>query len=373
MWPALLLAATAAAPDTGKPLTLDEAVTMAERLAPQVVQAEGAVRTAHSQERTAFGAFLPSVSLSAGANRQYPSGVGATRIENGQVITLASQPWSYSGSFGASVDLFSGGRRLFDLQEARQGVVAARAGQVTQRFTAVLNAKQQFFNVLAARESEAAARAQLQQAMQNRAAAVARVRAKTSTRSDSLRADIQLREAQIALSTAQRDLQVANAALTRAVGSETPVTAASQDLPPPTLAVLEAGLPALAANGPSVQEARANLGAAKAARHASWAGYLPTATASYSRCASGTDTKFGFGTDNYSYAGSFRLALSLPVFDQFQREALTTRAFVSEENARASLRDAELGARQSLAEALGAYRLAEQQVDAQTASVAAAC
>src|SRR3712207_7473297 len=43
---------------------------------------------------------------------------------------------------------------------------AAEAGSVTQRYTVALNVSQQYFNALAARESEAAARAQLEQAEQ---------------------------------------------------------------------------------------------------------------------------------------------------------------------------------------------------------------
>jgi outer membrane protein len=345
---------------------------MAQRAAPQVIQAEGNLRSANAAVRSAYGAFVPSLSLSAGANRQFPSGQGATRVENGQVITLASEPWSYSGNLGASVDLFSGGQRFFDLQQARQSVVAARANQVTQRYAVVLAAKQQFFNVLAARESESAARAQLDQAEQQRRTALLKVRAKTATRSDSLRAEIQVRDAQLALLTAERDLTVANAGLTRAVGSESPVTAANEELPPPALSASDESLRHLAAGGPTVQEARANLSAASAARHGTWGGYLPSVSASYGRVASGTDPNFGLGTDDYSYSGSFRLSLSLPIFDHFQREAELTRAKVGEDNAKASLRDAELAANQTLAQALGAFRVAEQQVQAQTATVEAA-
>jgi outer membrane protein len=345
---------------------------MAQKLSPQIVQAEGSVRTANASVRSAYGAFLPSLSLTAGATRQFPSGAGGTRIENGQVITLASEPWSYSGGLGANVDLFGGGRRFFDLQQAHQDVVAARAAQVTQRYDVTLAVKQQFFNVLAARESEDAARAQLDQAVQQKRAAVLRVRSKVATRSDSLRADIQVREAQLALLGAQRDLTVANAGLTRAVGAEAPVTASTEALPPLTLSLEDDALRHSAAQGPSVQQARANLSSASALRRGSWAGYLPTVSASYGRNASGTDPNFGFGTDDYNYSGSFRLSMSLPVFDRFQREADVTRAKVSEANAKAALRDAELAANQTLAQALGAFRVAGQQVEAQAASVAAA-
>ncbi|HET9327422.1 MAG TPA: TolC family protein [Candidatus Eisenbacteria bacterium] len=372
MLPAVMLAATVAAADSGsRPVTLSQAVSMAQRLAPQAIQAQGAVRSANATALSTYGAFLPSFSLSAGATRQVPSGAGRTRVENGQVVILPAEPWSFSGGFGTNLQIFSGGQRWFDVQQARQEVVAARANQVTQRFSVTLAVKQQFFNVLAARESEEAARAQLQQAEQQHRAAVLRVRAKTATRSDSLRSDIQVRTAHLAVLSARRDLTVANAGLTRAVGSEAPVTAATEELPPPGLRVPESELRALAANSPEVQEARANLSAASASRRGSWATYLPTLGASYSRSANGTNEDFGWMGPDYGYSGSFRLSASIPVFDGFQRQAQIARSQVAEENARANVRDAQLAVHQTLAQALGAFHVAEQQVEAQIATVAA--
>src|SRR5262249_30226241 len=69
---------------------------------------------------------------------------------------------------------------------------------------------------------------------------------------------------------------------------------------------------------------------------------------------------------------SLRLSMSLPVFNQLQREAQGAQASVAEANAEASLRDAILGARAGLAQALGTYRTARQRIDSQAATVAAA-
>ena len=43
---------------------------------------------------------------------------GRTQVVNGQVVTLSSAPWSYNTGINASVDLFTGGSRIFDLQRA---------------------------------------------------------------------------------------------------------------------------------------------------------------------------------------------------------------------------------------------------------------
>jgi outer membrane protein len=354
-------------------ITLQEAVALAQRNSPLAVQAQGQVRTAAASSRAAYAAFLPNVSLSAGATRQYQAGTGGTRVENGQVITLPNQPWSYNGSVGASVELFGGGSRLFEISRARAAASAADVGAVSQRYAVALDAKQQYFNVLAARESQNAARAQLAQAELQLTTAVARVRARSATRSDSLRAEIQVRNARLAVMDADNSLETADAGLARSVGVAYPVTAAPADSTVQTaLAVEGEALRQLAEDGPAVRQAKAELDAARASRRSSWTGYLPSVTASYSRGASGTSGSFGLGADDYNYSGALRFSLSLPLFNQLQREEQVVRAQVAEENAAVALRDAQLAAAQSFTTLRGAYQTAAQRIVAQAASVEAA-
>jgi outer membrane protein len=323
--------------------------------------------------RSAGAAFLPSVSLSGGATRQLPASGARTRVENGQVITLPDQPWSYSTGLSATVQLFAGGSRIFDLQQARAQDRAARVNEVVQRYAAALAVKQQFFNVLAARESEAAARAQLEQAEQQLGASIERLRARNVTRSDSLRAAIQVRHAQLARMESRTSLEVANASLTRVVGAPYPVTAADADTSASAgLAMDETALRRLADDGPAVAQAAAELDAARAARRGAWAGYMPAVSASYSRSGSGVGSDLFPRDDAFSYSGSLRLSLSFPIFNQLQREEQRTSADVAEENAAAALRDARLAAREALAQSLGAFRAAEERVASQVATLAAA-
>ena len=361
--PSLGLLATAiyAAPfgadSTARALTLGQAVDLALRNAPAMVQVAGETRTRGAEVRAAYAAFVPGVTLSAGATRQYTSGTN-TRVENGQVIVLPRDPWSSSGSVGASVDLFTGGRRLFDLKRARAGETAARADAVSQRFQVELEVKQQYFNVLAARESEAAARAQLEQSQRQLRDAIARLREQTATKSDSLRSVIQVRNAELALLTAENDRTSAAAALTRLVGAPDPVTASGADVGEPVTLTLAADtLARLADRGPAVRAAEAQLEAARASRWTAYARYLPTLSAGYSRGASGTSPHLEL-SDDYTYSGSLRFALSLPLFDQLGREQQVVEAGVALENAAAALRDARLAARQSLTQSLGGFQTA---------------
>lgn len=352
-------------------LMLSEAVAMAERNAVSVVRAEGASRNAAAGVRSALGAFLPAFSVSAGSNRQIGE-TGTTRVENGQVVIVPRDPWSSSLGASASVALFEGGRRFFDLSQARASRVSAEVDADAARWQAALSAKQAFFDVLAAGEMQVAAAAQIEQANRQRVVAIARTRAKAATRSDSLRAEIQVRAARLAALEASTARASADAALARAVGSLEPVTAAPGDTTEPALTLDDAALAARVEEAPSVLGARANLEAARQARRGAWSSYLPSLTASWSRSGTGSGGGPAWDPDQLDYSGAWRLSLNLPVFNQFQRESQVTAAEVAVENAEAGLRDATLAARQSLTDGLGGYRAAAQRASSQVATVEAA-
>jgi outer membrane protein len=367
--------AVAGFPDTSAtPISLAEAVRLAQVNAPSSIAAHGQVRTSKASVRSAWGAFIPSASVSAGSSRQLPSEAGRTRIDsNGNVVLLPSDPWSYNVGFSANVALFEGGRRFFDLRQAKARSSAAEANEIAQSFDIALTVKQQFYAVLAQREAEAAAQAQLEQATEQRTFSIAKVRAQNATKSDSLRAEIQVRNAQNAIADAINAIATAEAALTRTVGTPYLVTASpadTVDLPP--VALDDAELRALADASPQVVEAQKSYEAAKAAKKSSFTDYLPTISMGYSRGGSGTSAEFApFGT-GLDYNGSMRFSVAFPLFNQFQREAQVVQADVALDNAEAQLRDAQLAARSGLTSSLGAYRTAEQKVEAQTLTVEAA-
>jgi outer membrane protein len=354
--------------DSLHPIPLQEAVRLAQRNAPAAVQARGQLRTTSSAVRSAYGAFIPS--LTASLNQTKQSGQRFDALRN-QVVSV-QQPWSYSTGVSTSLELFDGGRRFSDLRARRADVDAAEANEVTQRFNIALQVKREYANILAARESEAAARAQLQQAEAQLRAAVARVRAGAATMSDSLRSLIQVGDARLALITAQNNLRVASASLTRLVASPFVVTAVPSDTAEiAPLPLDSASLEAMALDGPAVQQAEMQLRAASAQERSAKSGYLPTVTASYSYNGNGTDP-YGFGNGQFLYGSNLQFRLNFPLFNNFSREDQIVRARVSEDNASAQLRDARLAAQQSLVQQLGALRSAEERIRIQQASVLAA-
>ena len=196
---------------------------MAEQNSPQAIQAEGTERTSKAAKVSAVGAILPSATLNAGHVVQL--GGGLTRLNsNGEQVTVAQKPTNNTG-LSLNMTLFDGGQRLYDLRTANFQIAAAEANRVAVKYNIALGVKQQYFAVLAAIESRTRRDLQMAQAAEQFKSSVARVRAGAATRSDSLRGVIQIGNAQLAQITAASDKEAAEAALTRLVGSQVPVTA----------------------------------------------------------------------------------------------------------------------------------------------------
>jgi outer membrane protein len=359
------LAAQQPAGDGARAIALDEAVRLAQRNNPSTVSARNALRTGAAAVRSAYGAYIPSVSLTGSGSKS-----GGETFFQGQLVPYNGAPWSFARGYSANLELFDGGRRWYNLKAAQANVNAADATETSQLYSVALQVKQQYFAVLAARESESAARRQLQQAVEQLNSSTAKVRAGAATKSDSLRSTIQVGNANLALLTAQLNLRSANAALTRLVASGDVVTAMPADTAEMGRIVLDsAALTGLALQGPTVRQAEAVLMSARAAKKSSKTSYLPSISSSYSLTGNNTATSFDFGSGVMAKQNSFRLSLSYPLFNNFTREQNIVQSTVAEDNAVATLRDAKLAQQQLLVQYLGAFRTAEQQVALQLITI----
>lgn len=359
--------------DAPRAIRLREAVEQAQRNAPAAIAARGLGRNAAAASRSAIASYLPTLNLTAGSARTQ-----GVLFFQGALTPLRGDPWNYNNGLAASLQLFDGNSRWNELSRARSQADAADAATVQARFEAALQTKQQFYAALAARESEAAAKAQLEQADQQLKASTARYVAGVATKSDSLRSAIQLGNAELAVLTAQNDLRVANAALTRVIGSQVLVTPAADD----TVDVggelpSEQELERLVTSSPLVMQAEANLMAARAGRKAQRATYLPSLTMNYNYSYTQTSSKFT-SSELWLLSGGnpnrqqLNFNLSYPIFNGLVREQQTVQADVAMRNAEAQLRDARLGARQNLTTQLRALNNAQARVRVQLAAVAAA-
>lgn len=363
----LAIPAALAAQESARPIALEEAVRLARRNAPAAISARNSIKQSAASVRTNFASYLPTLSASSGASRSEGQNVGPS----GNLVPIV-RPWSGSHGLSSNLELFDAGRRYFNLRAAQANVDAAEAAEITSSFTVALNVKQQYFAVLAARESDSAARKQLEQAEQQLRAAVTRVNAGAATRSDSLRSSIQVGNAKLAILTAANNLATANASLSRLVGSTEFVTAVASDTALTSgIAVADAELFSLAEAGPVVRQSHSVVTASKQASRSTRTSYLPTLSMRFGATYNSSADAFQLWGDqkNYQYSTSFSVAI--PIFNGLGREENVMRARIAEDNAEANLRDARLNARQQMVQQLGAFRTAEARVQIQLASVVA--
>jgi outer membrane protein len=362
------LAAQQPAADSLHPITLKEAIALAQQNGPAAIAAEGQIKTASSSVTSAYASFLPSLSWSMGQSQN----IGTVSNPDGSIVPSIA-PWRFNEGLSAGLTLFDGGQKFANLRTARAGVRSAEANEVAQKFAIALNVKTQYYNVLAAEESESAARAQLQQAQEQLKVSVAKVTAGAATRSDSLRSAIQVANARLALLNAQNNKKVASAALTRLVATPYLVTATPADTLDQGIAPVDSALIAnMAETGPSVRSAQAALATSRAAQSASKASYFPTISVSYSRSGNGYDKYYGIGGGKLSNNKSLSFSLRYSIFDNWSREETSSRAAVNVVNAEASLRDAQLAAQQSVVQYVANIQTLEEEIRIQQQSIAAA-
>ncbi|HYT71598.1 MAG TPA: TolC family protein [Gemmatimonadales bacterium] len=346
-------------------VTLAEAVRRALAVQPAVVQARGAASTAGWQKRAAYGAFLPTVTLTSSAFRQ-----NSASIVNG--FNASPGTYQYNTGLAASVDLFAGFRRLARYRNADATQDAADAGLVNQRYQATLATQQAFFTALANEELVRVAQAQVKRAEQQLKISVDKLRAGSATRSDTLRSTVDRGNARLQLLQAQANLATAQANLGRQIGVDQPVRAVPDTTLPalPDTAALRA---ATLETAPVVRQSEAQARVASATVWDSRSQYWPTFTVTYSTSSQGvTEPWNGFDGPNQRNLNQLRFGLSWTLFNGFQREQLNSQNAAAASLARAQAADARRQVSAQLTQQLAALFTTYEQIGIAQTNVAAA-
>lgn len=346
---AALSSLPARAQDTLQVLTLEQAVQMSLSADPRVVAAESGITSARAGLQQARGAFLPTLNVSStygnSSNERLDPASGNRVSEN------------YTANTQLGYELFSGGRRFAERRSARAEVDAAQAGLRSETYTAVLATTAAFYAAAAAEEVLAAARQREQRAQQQLAFARTRLDVGTATRSDVLRAELEVGNARIAVIDAEADVRTSRLELGRRVGVGAAVRPAPTSLPmeaPPLPAPARLGQLAVE-RSPDVLAARADLRASQAATRATLSAYAPSL-----RATAGYDW-FSFEFPPSDRSWSVRLTASLPVFNGFQREATVSRARAAQRTAEAAALAAAVAARTEAATIAEEVEAAEER------------
>lgn len=366
---ALFLASAAPVLSQGPRVTLEDALRMAERVDPDLVQARGALRTAGAAKRTNTGSFLPSLSVTGSATR-----ASSNRFNEatGQVVSVGSNT-SYTSGLSLNLTIFDGLSRFAQRSVAHADLDAADAGIINQRFQVALQTKQAFFQALATAELVGVAETQVERAREQLSVSSEKLRNGTATRSDSLRSFVELGNARLGLIRAQANLAAAEAALGSQLGIDGRVTAVPDETYFQRAGELDIETLMLSAvqSAPSIVEAEAGLRAAAARTKVQRSQYWPTVTASYSNSFSGNEAPFN-STQSYVNNWNVRLSLRWPLFDGFSREQQIVNANVQRDVQAARTEDARRQVRTNLIRLLANLQAAEEQIVISDASLEAA-
>ncbi len=369
----LLVLSFVTAPRLGaqiRTVTLQDAIRLSERLQPGVVQARGTVESASAQRRSAWGAYLPTVSATSSASDFFSAGPSSVDPVTQQVISGNRSSRSVSAGLSANIDLFTGFRRGADMRAAKATQDAAGASLVDARFQQALQTTNQFFDALAASQLVGVRQGSVRRAQEQLKVSVNKLHAGSATRSDSLRSLVTLGAAQLDLIQSQTDLATAEAGLARLIGESGRVGAADDSafyqVSPEvdTAAVRDEAT----ARSPGVQEAVANADAARAGLRASRAAYWPSLN-----LAANTNWNGSRATD-YDLFNQRQVSLGLrwTLFNGFDRELAVTQRSVALDVAEATAADAKRQLDADLTAQLASLSAARAKIEITQTSVAAA-
>jgi outer membrane protein TolC len=351
-------------------VTLADAIRLSERVQPLVVRAAGDMETAAAQRRSVWGAYLPLLTASSSASSFFSEGPSRIDPVTGQVLSGNASNRSLSTSLSASVDLFTGFRRGAEGRAARASQTAAEASFVDARFQQALATTNQFLDALAARQLVRVRETSVRRAEEQLKTSVAKLRAGSATRSDSLRSLVTLGNARLELIRAGTDLATAEAGLARLIGETGRVQAMDdsafyQVLAPPDTAALRAEAEA---KSPRIQSASAVAEAARASLKASRSAYWPNLSLS-------ANTAWNASRSNdYDLFNQRQLSLGLRwnLFDRFDRELAIAQRSATVDVADATAADEQRAVAAELTAQLAELDAARIQIEITLTSVVAA-
>ena len=299
-------------------MTLAEALRLAAQHDPNVVQAQGNLRSAGSNVRATKSQFLPSLSFGSNGGSSFSEGPERFDPITNQLVSGNTRSQSLNVGVSSSIDLFTGFRRGGDIKAANAREDEADASVNESLATSALETSNDFYSALASTELVEARKRSVARAEQQLSIAVAKLQTRSANVADSLRAVVQLGEAKLNLASEEASLARAEASLARRIGLRGRVGALmDSSLVVPGAPIDTAAIMAEAINrAPQVRRTEAAVRGAEGSLSSAKSTYWPQLNLS----------------GNYSYAGNnansytlfnnrnLTLGLTWPLFNRFQRE-----------------------------------------------------
>jgi outer membrane protein len=351
-------------------VTLADAIKLSERVQPLVVRAAGELETAAAQRRSAWGAYLPTLSASSSANSFHSEGPSRIDPVTGQLLSGNTSNRSLSTSLSASVDLFTGFRRGAESRAAKANQAAAEASFVDARFQQSLETTNQFLDALATQQLVKVRETSVRRAEEQLKTSIAKLRAGSATRSDSLRSLVTLGNARLELIRTETALATAEAGLARLIGETGRVRAIDDSafyhvVGSPDTAAIRAEAES---RSPRIQSANAAADAAEAGLKASRAGYWPSLSLSAN---TGWNASRSSDYDLFNQR-QISLGFRWNLFDGFERELAIAQRSATAQVADATAADERRAVAAELTARLAELQAAGAQIDITQTSVVAA-
>ena len=343
-------------------VTLDEAVVLAQRYSPTIIQALGNIRIAQATRRESVSDWLPTLRGSTGWSVN-----SSQQFDAATQRTVSGSSTSLNGSLSTSYTLFDGFRRNAQSRSRGADLASVEATYTSQEFQVSLQTKQTFYNALAAEELVRVSETRISRAERQLQVSRDRLAAGSAIRSDTLRSFVDLANAQLQLINAQTSRATASANLARLIGHEGIVEAVSDSSITLIAEIDTAALRAEALQGgPDIQQAIAGARAADAQMGVARAAYFPSVTASYSRSVAGRQ----FDALRGSWSG--RVSLSWNIFQGFGRETSTAQSSARLDVAEAQIEDTRRQVNAQLTQQFAALQSARLRLAIAGASLIAA-
>jgi outer membrane protein len=354
-----------------RPISLEEAIRLAQLNQPTTVQARNTIRQNEATVRQRFFnlGFIPTLGINSSWSQN-----GGDRYFEGVKLPSSPTPWSFGRGLSiGNLTIFDGGNRLAQYRQAQSTLDANEAALVTARYGVALNVKTSYYNVLTAREQRAAADRQLETARQQLQIATAKMNAGSATRTDSLSAALAVGTARQAILNADNAVANANAQLTRYAATPFTVTAVADTSAVTPIDVTEADLIAMALRGPQVSQNEAQVKQAQAGRRTANAQYMPqlTMNASYGWTIENAE-KFQLADGPNGTRSGIGFSFNYNLWDNYGRETQGVQARIALENAEATLRDNRLDVQARLTQQLNTFRTAMLSIELNQLQIVAA-
>jgi TolC family type I secretion outer membrane protein len=192
-------------PEPDFDLTLDQAIAMAQKYRWELIEADYNVRIANEQLRIAKAGYMPSLSVKGGYNWD-KAGIGEVNKDD----------WSVMGS--VSWNLWDGGATDAAIKSANANIRIAQEQLLQSREMIELEVRQDYLDILAAKEQIRAMEASVAQAEEAYKIATVRYSSGVGINLDVLDAELQLNQAKTNYITALYNYNIGLATLEYAMG-----------------------------------------------------------------------------------------------------------------------------------------------------------